>query len=514
MAKKRFSQKPVSLPFDPKTPISAVLNESCTDIRALMGNSSDLIIKYAEINGIKTAVMTCEGMTDKTALAELIYRPLTQCAPNDCDNGGKLLDEIALKLLCAEEQKLTFTCGETVQLIMSGFAVILADGSDHALAIGIQGYEHRAVEEPSSHINLRASREGFIELVRTNMSMVRRRMKSPSLVMNLIKTGTRSNTDVCVCYLSDRADKNMVNEITDRIKELPLSTILCSDYLQAFLEKSGGTLFSQVTLTERPDTFVSKLYEGRVGIIVDGTPFALIVPGLFIENFHTMDDYTHHPYFSAFVRALRFIAFLLAVFLPGLYVALCNFNPELFRTTLLLNIYSSIQTTAYPVLAECLIMYILYEIMREAGLRLPKSVGHAVSIVGGLVIGEITVTAGLMSAPVVLIIAATGLCSFAVPDLYESCMILRLIFILTGGFFGLFGIIIVTTMMLFRLCSKSSYGVPYLAPFAPVTLKSILRDSFYRRSWRSLTESDITVSELSHANSSDSDSERDDNTDE
>ncbi|MCH5325427.1 MAG: spore germination protein [Eubacterium sp.] len=497
MGKEKLSQKPVRLPFDESTPLSDRLSESCTDIRALFQNTADVIIKYAEISGIKISVMTCEGMVSKSDLANLIYRPLIAYAPSDCKNGKELLESIASKLLIAEEQKQTYTVGETAQLIMSGFAVILADGADFALGIGVQGYEHRMVEEPSTHINLRASREGFIELIRTNMSMVRRRMKSPTLVMNMIKVGSRSNTDVCICYLSDRADKKMVTEITGRLKSLPLSTILCSDYLQAFLEKSGGTVFAQVTLTERPDTFVSKLYEGRVGIIVDGTPFALIVPGLFIENFHTMDDYTHHPYFSAFVRALRFIAFLLAAFLPGLYVALCNFNPELFRTPLLLNVYSSIQTTAYPVFAECLIMYILYEIMREAGLRLPKSVGHAVSIVGGLVIGEITVTAGLMSAPVVLIIAATGLCSFAVPDLYETCMILRLMFILAGGVFGLFGITVAATVVLLRLCAKSSYGIPYLAPFAPTTLKSIIRDSFYRRNWQALTNSDITVSELS-----------------
>ncbi len=501
MQDKRFSQKPIRTKFDPNTHLSSNLDESCTYLRALMENSSDLIMKFAEVGGIKIAVATCEGMTGKSDLANLIYRPLTMSAPTGINNGGQFLEDVASKMLIAEEQKQAYTCKDAVKLIMSGFAVILADGADFALAVGIQGYEHRAVDEPSTHINLRASREGFIEVVRVNMSMVRRRMKSPTLKMELFSVGDRSNTDVCVCYLSDRADPQMINEIKGRLKQLPLSTILCSDYLQSFLEKGGGTLFSQVALTERPDTFVSKLYEGRVGIIVDGTPFALIVPGLFIENFHTMDDYTHHPSFSAFLRTLRLIAFLLAAFLPGLYVALCNFNPELFRGSLLLNIYSSIQSTAYPVLAECLIMYILYEIMREAGLRLPKSVGHAVSIVGGLVIGEITVTAGLMSAPTVLVIAATGLCSFAVPDLYESCMILRLLFIVSGGLLGLFGITVVSAAVLFRLCSKSSYGVPYLAPVAPLTLKSLIRDSIYRRSWRTLTDSDVTVSELSHQKS-------------
>jgi len=313
----------------------------------------------------------------------------------------------------------------------------------------------------------------------------------------MMTVGERSKTDVSVCYLTDKADMNIVNAVTDKLKNIPLNTIAGGEYLQSFLEDDDSVLFSQIYTTERPDVFVSKLYEGRVGIIVDGTPFALVLPCLFAENFVTMDDYTHKPYFSAFLRIIRFFAFIAGAVLPGLYVALCNFHPEMFRSALLLNIYSSEQTAAYPVFGECLIMYILYEIMREAGLRLPQSIGHAVSIVGGLVIGEISVSAGLMSAPVVLIIAATGLCSFAVPDLYDSCMILRLVFIVAGGTFGLFGITVVGVVIFFRMCSKNTYGVPYTAPFAPVTLKSIIRDTFRRESWKKLSDTDMTVQQLS-----------------
>lgn len=477
--------------------LSSSLEENCVNIRAMMNNSTDLIIKYAALKGYKIAVITCEGMIDKMKLADLIFRPLTENAPEDCGSAKVFFDKIVSTMLIAEEQRQLYTCDDVLHAAMSGFAVILCDEVKYALAIGIQGFSHRSIDEPSTHINLRASREGFIEVIRINIAMVRRRMKSPTLKTELMKIGERSNTDICICYLTDRADEKIVAEIKDKVKNIPLNTILSSEFLQSFLEQSNSSLFSQVMTSERPDVFVSKLYEGRVGIIVDGTPFALILPSLFIENFHTMDDYTHKPYFSAFMRTLRFVAFILAVILPGLYVALCNFNPEMLRSSLLLNIYSSVQTTAFPVFGECLVMYSLYEIMREAGLRLPKSVGHAVSIVGGLVIGEITVSAGLMSAPVVLIIAATGLCSFAVPDLYESSMILRLIFILAGGIFGLFGITVTGTVLLFRLCSKNAYGVPYMAPFAPFTLKSILRDTFVRISWQSLSKTDITVQQLS-----------------
>ena len=476
--------------------LAANLNINCSEVRRLMNNSSDLIIKYFSSDGHRMAVITCEGMIGKAELANLIFRPLVSAPPKIQDD-NEFFTKVCSDMPIAEEQKQVYDYDSLCLYIMSGFAVLLCDGAGVGIAIGIQGFAHRSVDEPSTHINLRAAREGFIEVVRTNVAMVRRRMKSPTLKTIMMTVGERSKTDVSVCYLTDKADMNIVNAVTDKLKNIPLNTIAGGEYLQSFLEDDDSVLFSQIYTTERPDVFVSKLYEGRVGIIVDGTPFALVLPCLFAENFVTMDDYTHKPYFSAFLRIIRFFAFIAGAVLPGLYVALCNFHPEMFRSALLLNIYSSEQTAAYPVFGECLIMYILYEIMREAGLRLPQSIGHAVSIVGGLVIGEISVSAGLMSAPVVLIIAATGLCSFAVPDLYDSCMILRLVFIVAGGTFGLFGITAVGVVIFFRMCSKNTYGVPYTAPFAPVTLKSIIRDTFCRESWKKLSDTDMTVQQLS-----------------
>lgn len=475
--------------------ITSDIEQNCTIIRALMKNSTDLLMKYAVVDKKRLVIVTIEGMVNKTILADLIYRPLTFCDIS-CDSGKELLSKLENELLAAEEQHQIYTFSELARSIMAGFAVVLCEGADFALSIGAQGFAHRMISEPSTHINLRASREGFIEVIRVNIAMVRRRMKSPTLVTNLMPIASRSNTDVCVCYLDDKADKRTVGLILDRLKAIPLNTVMSGAYLQSFLEEDNSSLFSQVFVTERPDVFASKLYEGRIGIIVDGTPFALVIPGLFAESFQTMDDYTHKPFFSLFMRTLRYTAFILSALLPGLYVALCNFNPEIIRSSLLLNIYSSTQTTAFPIFGECIVMYILYEIMREAGLRLPRTVGHAVSIVGGLVIGEITVSAGLMSAPVVLIIAATGLCSFAVPDLYDSCMFLRLVFILAGGIFGLFGITVAGVILLFRLCSKSAYGVPYMSPFAPIKPKGIIRDTLVRMGWRFLSKSDITATEL------------------
>ena len=248
-------------------------------------------------------------------------------------------------------------------------------------------------------------------------------------------------------------------------------------------------------MTERPDVFTAKLHEGKIGILVDGTPFALFVPKLFMENFSVIDDYTGRPAFTAFIRTIRYMAIIFATVVSGFYVALANFNPELFPEALLLNLATSIQDTPYPLLAECLLIHVFYEIMREAGLRIPTNIGHAVSIVGGLVIGDIVVSAGLVGAPMVLMVAMSAITSFVVPDLYDSIAVLRFAYIIVGGIWGLFGITILSAILAIKLCSQESYGVPHTAPISPFSPKA-LRDFIIRRGWRKMSEKDYRIHEL------------------
>lgn len=493
--KDKYKEKPVTTEFDGNQRLGADLIQNIINVRALMENSSDLIVKSGKIGQVEMCAMTCEGMTDKGVIANLIYRPLNNIGNETAIPLDELIERVQNEILIAEEQKQVFTYSELVKDLMSGFIIILINGMVYGISIGVQGYKSRSIDEPSTHINLRGSREGFVEVVRTNMSMVRRRMKSPTLRFDMMTMGERSKTDICVCYLTDKAEPSLVSEITERLKKVDLNTFLAGAYIQPFLENEGLSIFSEVGITERPDSFCAKLYDGRIGIIVDGTPFALVVPYLFVENFQTVDDYTQHPYYATFLRWLRGLSYILAVLLPGLYVALANFSPELFPNSLLLNLAASRQSTPYPLLTECLILYIMYEIMREAGLRLPKNIGHAVNIVGGLVIGEITVSVGLLGAPIMLVVAITGMCSFVVPDLYESSVLFRFAFIIAGGILGLFGITIVGALLLIKLTSKNSYGIPYLAPITPVTFKA-LRDVFVRISWKGMAKGDVTIQDL------------------
>ena len=479
--------------------LTSMLEENVINLRTLMSNSSDLTIKHARAGGHPICIAFCEGMASTETMADLIFRPVNSIGNENQMPLEELKKTLEEGLLVAGEQKQSDTYGDLCMDIMSGFVTVLVEGLDHALSIGVQGYAARSIQEPSTHSNVRGSRDGFVEVVRTNVSLIRRRMKNTDLVFKMMQLGDMSNTDVCMCYIRNVADKKLVKAVEEKLKSVPLNTILEGGYIQPFLENPGDGLISEVGVTERPDVFTSKLHEGKIGILVDGTPFALFLPKLFMENFMVVDDYTGRPFFAAVIRLIRYIAVIIATTTAGFYIALANFNPELFPEALLLNLATSIQETPYPLLAECLIIHIFYETMREAGLRIPTNIGHAVSIVGGLVIGEIVVSAGLVGAPMVLIVAVSAITGFVVPDIYDSIAVLRFAYIIAGGIWGLLGITVLSAIVVIVLCSQENYGVPQTAPLSPFSPKA-MRDFLIRRSWRTLAKKDYRVQELNGVN--------------
>ena len=484
--------------------LSSVLEENVINLRTLMSNSSDLTIKHAKAGGHHICIAFCEGMASTETMADLIFRPVNSIGSDNEIPLEQLTKTLEEGLLVAGEQKQSDTYSDLCMDIMSGFVAILVEGLDHALSIGVQGYAARSIQEPSTHNNVRGSRDGFVEVVRTNVSLIRRRMKNTDLVFKMMQLGDMSNTDVCMCYIKNVADKKLVKAVEEKLKAVPLNTILEGGYIQPFLEKPGDSLFSEIGVTERPDVFTAKLHEGKIGILVDGTPFALFLPKLFMENFMVVDDYTGRPVFAAVIRLIRYIAMIIATVTSGFYIALANFNPELFPEPLLLNLATSIQETPYPLMAECLIIHIFYETMREAGLRIPTNIGHAVSIVGGLVIGDIVVSAGLVGAPMVLIVAVSAITGFVVPDVYDSVAVLRFAYIIAGGIWGLFGITVLSAIIVIILCSQENYGVPHTAPLSPFSPKA-MRDFLVRRSWRKLARKDYRVQDLAGVNMKETD---------
>ena len=364
------------------------------------------------------------------------------------------------------------------------------------LAIGVQGFKFRSVSEPESELVQRGSREGFTEAMRINMTLIRRRMKNPSLVFETASVGSESKTDIAICYIKGTATDSSVEEIRKRIKECDIKVVFGAGYLVPYLEDSGkNEIFTGVGITERPDSLCGKLMEGRIGIIVDGTPSVLIIPHLFVENFQSVDDYSNRPYFAAITRILKYLAYLTSIFFPGLYIAFVIYHPDYFPAVLMKTINDSIEHTPLPVMLEVFLIDFLYEIMREAGLRLPKVLGHAVSIVGALVIGDCAIQAGLIGAPTLMAVAVAAICSYVIPDLYPQITVLRLSFIVTGGILGVWGIVMLSCVVMIYMASKSTLGVVFISPITPFS-KFNMRDVFIRLGWKKLSKHTMNVQSL------------------
>ena len=475
--------------------LSGNLEADLIEIRRQLANSDDLLIHRHRAGRVELAVMMFDGLVSNTQVSDFLLRPVTRIPP-EMDTGEKVYRYLGGGgVIMAGEQKEVRTFGELMAITMSGFAVVLVEGVPAGLALGYQGFKTRGVDEPSSERNLRGSREGFTESINSNMGMVRRRMRSPLLTIEGTTAGTVSNTVVKIFYLRGMASPRLVQEIKERISKVEISVVLDSGYLQPFLDGKRLSLFSGVGMTERPDTLCAKLSEGRVAVMVEGTPFALILPYLFIEHFQSLDDYIHRPYFASFIRLLKLLSFFVTILLPGYYVAVVSFHPELIPQGLLSQFVGSALDTPLPVVLEALVVFFLYELLREAGLRIPSPIGHAMGIVGGIVIGDAAVSAGLIGLPMVIIIALTAVSSFVVPSLYEPVTVLRFAFIVVGGLLGLYGVYLSFALLVFNLCSIKSMGVPVTAPISPADGYSF-RDMFIRSGWKVLQKETLRVENL------------------
>lgn len=485
MDKKTDQQAPSS------APISGQLMDDLVALRAMFGGSADLTIRRMTICSHEIALVTVEGMVDRHMMADAVILPMTRMT-GTAASPEALISRIRDEVLGFVDLLQVTTLDELTNLITSGFAAILTEGVPYAVLGGLQGFMMRGVSEPSTEVTVRGSREGFTEAIRINMSMVRRRLKSPSLTFETLTVGKVTQTAVCLCYMQDRVSRRLLDDIRARIQDCPLESVLESGYIQPFLENKRRSLFTSVESTERPDTLCGKVLEGRIGVLVDGTPFVLVVPTLFVEHFQSMDDYTQHPVYASFIRIIKYVSFFISLFLPGLYVAIGTHHPEMFPPVLLMTYLNSEQATPFPLTIEALLIHFLFEIMREAGLRFPKAVGHAVSIVGALVIGESAVRAGIIGAPMVIIVALTAMSSFVLPSLYGSITILRFVFIVLGGALGLYGIMLGGVLLLCSICALNVQSIPFMAPISPFSMKA-MRDVFIRSDWRKLARKRFVI---------------------
>ncbi|MEE1061278.1 MAG: spore germination protein [Ruminococcus sp.] len=471
------------------------LKENINTLQASFSGSADFTLRNMILksdSNTSAAVVTIEGMCNKEVVAISIINPILEVDYKNL-TPDEILEKIKLSVLSATEIVEFETFREAVMFSTSGFAIFAVDGCEKMLAIGVQGFSFRSVSEPETEVVQRGSREGFTEPLRINMTLIRRRIKSTDLVFETMTSGDTSRTQLCLCYLQKSVSESILNELKRRLNFGNLKMVLASGYLSEYLEDTGcKSVFSGVGISERPDTVCGKLMEGRIAILVDGTPAALIVPHIFVEEFQSVDDYSNRPYYASFIRILKYISFFISVFLPGIYTAFAQFHPEYFPEGLLLTTSKALADTPLPVTLEVLLIMFVYEIMREAGLRIPKSLSHAVSIVGALVIGESAVNAGFIGSSTLMIVATAAICSYVTSSLYPQITFFRFAYVIVGGVFGLWGIVLLGIAVLINMCAKTSFGVPYMSSLAPFSYRR-MRDVFIRGKWKNLSRYTIKV---------------------
>ena len=466
--------------------ISADLSVNRERIGSAFGNSPDLVTRdlWTGARGrISALVIHIDGLVDKRLLAEAVVERITGLQLEWTDP-AQAYEDLKTRLLASSGVEEVDTLGEFIGGIARGDAGVLVDGVAKGLVCALRGWEQRSVEEPTTESTVRGSKEGFVEALRTNTSLLRRRIMSPQLWIEEVTIGRITRTRVAIAYIAGVVNEDIVEEVRNRLKRIDVDAIHESGNIEEFIEDAPLSPFPTIARTERPDRVAGALTDGRVAILTDGTPFVLIVPATFTMFLTSSEDYYERYFAGSAIRLLRIAAFFISLTLPALYVAVTTFHQEMLPTPLVMSIAAQREGIPFPAVVEALLMEFVFETLREAGIRLPRVVGQAVSIIGALVVGDAAIRAGLASPAMVMVVAFTGIASFATPvfSLAVAARLLRFVMTVLGGALGLFGVAMGMFALLTHLTCLRSFGVPYLEPLAPLVL-SDLKDALVRVPW-------------------------------
>lgn len=454
------------------------LDKNIKAVKKQLKSEDVLTFEFMSDGGKKFAAIYADGICDKNMLGELVVKPLRAVTEKDDIHKVRLL-------LASPEVKDGNKLSDAIKEITDGNAVLFVDGEKDFFILGLKKPPARAVAEPPTQVAVKGPREGFIEEIKTNMGLVRKRIKSPNLQIKSLKSGKRSDTAVALVYIEGVCPKGLPEKIEQEIIQNNIDIIPDSSYVSAFISNQPRSVFKRCATSEKPDIFCAKVCEGRVGILVDGSPIALTVPYMLVEDFQTGEDYYSSSYRATTLRILRFISVFIGVLLPSFYVSAQLFKKQLIPFRLLLKISSSVQGLPLSPSIEMFLTVLLLEILNEASIRMPKYVGLALSVVGALVLGDTAVKAGIISTPAIIIVAFSAICLYTVPDLVETTTTLRWIFLIIAGSVGPFGIVVMSAFLISYLVTEQSYGVPLLAPFAPLK-PGDLEDSLVKANMYSL----------------------------
>lgn len=467
-------------------PLKCSLQENLDELKKSVGESSDVIFRYFLGEATErpaVALIYIDGMVNSDQVNQDILQPLDR---NSVLKDKELSKEEIFKII--KEQVMHIggisTCEtfeDVYSILFEGFTVILVEGNDTALALATMGWQKRSITEPSSQGVIRGPKEGFTEDLRTGTSLVRRRIKSSDLRIEEFKIGQRTHTRVAIAYMKGIASEEVLKEVRGRLNAINTDSILESSYIEEFIQDGGLTPFPTMQNTERPDAIAGGILEGQVGILIDGTPFALLAPSTFFSFFQSSEDYYQRFDISSFLRLIRYVAFFVSMLLPALYIAITTFHQEMIPTTLIISLAAQREGIPFPAIIEAFMMELTFDVLREAGVRMPRAIGPAISIVGALVLGQAAVQAGLVSAAMVIVVSFTAICNFVIPSIAiaNAVRLIRFQMMLAAGILGLFGIMSLMIILLIHMAGLRSFGVPYLSPVAPMKPK-YFKDIFIR----------------------------------
>lgn len=458
------------------------LEDNIATFQQLFKDDSSIILRRfqnAHDARIKGCAIYFEGMVNSQVIAKSILTPLIG---DQITYEKGIAKHAANSVITSAEVKEVQQMDQIISNILYGDTVLLLDGDATALLVSTKGFEKRSIAEPDSEKVLRGPREGFTESMVVNMSMLRRKVRSHRLRMQYQTFGTASKTAACICYIEGIARPEILEELKKRLSNVDLDGVLDINYITEFLQDKQATFFRTIGSTERPDVVAGKLIEGRIALMLDGSPSVLTLPYLFMESFQEPDDYTINPFYASFARILRISSYFLSITVPALYMALTTFHPEMIPTQLLVSLTASRMNVPFPTIVEMTLILIVFDILREAGLRMPASVGQALSIVGALVIGQAAVEAKIVSAPIIIVVGVTGITALMVPRILGTTIGLRFAFLLLASFLGLYGIIFGMGGLFLHLFNLTSFGIPVMTPLTIPTPQDI-KDILWRRNW-------------------------------
>jgi len=469
--------------------ISGVVSADAEVLAELFANDSTLIRRdLFRLGGGEPACVLFhfDGMTSSLLVTESILLPLeAQLADPQSDLSAQSL---VATVLPSGEARQTDSLADVAASILNGDAILLAAGG--AVILGAKGWLKRTIMEPVNEKVVRGPRESFIESAMVNLSLIRRKLQTPSLCIERVSFGSLTNTRTYLCYLDGRTDPEILQTLKARLEKITLDGVLDSNYLLEQIRDAPASPFKTIGVTERPDIVAAKLLEGRIAIVVDGTPCVLTLPYLFIENFQTNDDYYTNFLFSSINRILRMVGFFLTISVPSIYVSVITHHHEILPPALLLSISASRQGVPFPTVVEMFILLIAFEILREASMRMPSNVGQALSIVGALVLGQAAVEAKLVSAPMVIVIALTGTTALLTPAMSGAEIITRMGLLAAGAALGIVGFTLGFLIIIFHLASVRTFGIPYLSLRSDRSDRQ-KRDTFVRARWGRLRGRDL-----------------------